>query len=144
MDVIGLVGKVSDTMKSKHTVSKRNRDIAMKIIIDFHENRESGHTIGPKYLTYHGLPKSVDPYHVIDVLKSMGYIDFKKDPIGKIYSIDLTEKGKHYFETNMDISREKKVEWIRYIITTLIALIALVKSFLPEISMLLGQLSQVS
>lgn len=115
-------------MKSKNTVSKKNRDLAMKIIIDFHADREDRHTIGPKYLTYHGLPKSVDPYHVIDVLKSMGYIDFKKDPIGKIYSIDLTEKGKHYFETNMDISHEKKVEWIRYIITTLIAVAALITS----------------
>ena len=111
-------------MKSKYAVSKKNRDVAMKIIIDFHVNREPGHSIGPNYLTYHGLPKSVDPYHVIDVLKSMGYIDFKKDITGERYSIDLTDKGRHYFETNMDISHEKRIEWIRYIITTAIAIAA--------------------
>lgn len=120
-------------MKSKYAVSKKNRDLAMKVIIDFHANREPGCTIGPKYLTYHGLPESVDPCHVIDVLKSMGYINFEKEITGEIYDIALTDKGKHYFETKMDISHEKRVEWIRYIITTFIAIAALITAIVSII-----------
>ena len=115
-------------MKSKHTVSKKNRDLAMKIMIDFHTNRDPGHTIGPKYLSHHGLPESVDPFHVVDVLRSMGYGDSKRDVTGETYRIDLTDKGKHYFETKEDISREKRIEWIRYLVTTAISISALILS----------------
>lgn len=115
-------------MKSKYTVSKKNRDLAMKIMIDFHTNREPGHTIGPKYLTHHGLPESVDPFHVVDILQSMGYVNYKKDVTGDVYKIELTDKGKHYFETKEDISREKRIEWIRYLVTTAISISALILS----------------
>lgn len=110
------------------TVSRKERDIAMRIICDFHQNRNSGHSIGPLYLSHHGLPKSSNPEHIVEVLRSMGYITYKREPDGKIYQIDLTDSGKCYFEKRADISHEKKVEWIRYIITTAIAIAAIILS----------------
>ncbi len=115
-------------MKSVNPIKKKHRDIAMQAICDFHAHRDPGHSIGPKYLYYHGLPESIDANYLVEILQSMGYITCKKDIHGN-KEISLTDVGKHYFETNMDLTHEKRVEWIRYIITTGIAVSAFVKSF---------------
>lgn len=107
------------------TISKRSRDEAMKIIRDFHDSAPANHTIGPQYLTTHGLPKRVDAEKVVDVLRSMRYITYLREQDGEIYDIKLTDAGKCYFENKKDKSREKRAEWIRYIITTVIAIFAL-------------------
>lgn len=107
-------------------VSKRHRNKAMKIICDFHASKKPGHSIGPQYLTKHGLTERVNAEHVVEILRSMGYVTYSRNPDGRIYEINLTDSGKCYFEKKKDISHEKRVEWIRYIITTLIAILALI------------------
>lgn len=107
-------------------IPKRDRDKAMKIICDFHASKEPGRSIGPLYLTKHGLSEHVNADHVVEVLRSMGYVTYRKNPDGRICEINLTDSGKCYFEKKKDISHEKRVEWIRYIITTVIAALALI------------------
>ena len=107
-------------------ISKRHRDKAMKIICGFHESKKPGCSIGAPYLTKNGLSKTVDADHVVEVLRSMGYVTYSKNPDGRICEINLTDSGKCYFEKKKDISHEKRIEWIRYIITTVIAALALI------------------
>lgn len=89
-------------------IPKKTRDIAMKIILDFHNTREPGHSIGPLYLAKKGLPEGTDPIQVIEVLRSMGYITYTKERNGKIYDIRPTDVGIHYFETTEDEKAERK------------------------------------
>ncbi len=108
------------------TISKKNRDIAMKAICDFHAERLPNYSIGPEYLYSKGLPQEVDALQVVDVLCAMGYISYT-DTYGDGHrQIRLTDAGKCYFEKKVDRDREKRIENIRYIITTAIAVLALV------------------
>ncbi len=105
--------------------SKKHRDQAMKIICDFHAHRSMEHFISPEYLHYHGIPQNIDVVQLVDVLRSMGYLKIKKDLNGTSFIL-LTDEGKCYFERKADITHDKRVENIRYIITTLIAVAALI------------------
>ena len=107
-------------------ISRKTRDSAMRAIIDFHAQRKENTIIQPEYLYKHGLPQDIDAREVIDVLCSMGYIAYRPLRHGFPKSILLTDSGRCYFERKSDIDAEKKAEWIRYAITTAIALIALV------------------
>ena len=69
----------------------------------------------------------------------MGYLTVKKDITGDS-DILLTDAGKCYFEQKADRDHEKRIENIRYIITTAIAVVALIKSFLPEILEVLNRI----
>lgn len=110
-------------------ISKRNRDKAMRIICDFNVNRDRKAFITTESLYGLGFPKDVDAKQTVDVLEAMGYVTyFDLFQRGSKF-IELTDEGKCYFERKADRSREKRIEWIRYIITTLIALAAFIKSF---------------
>ena len=52
----------------------------------------------------------------------------------------LTPAGQAYAEIQTDAIHDKRVENIKYVITTTIAIIALIKSFMPEISAVLAWL----
>lgn len=121
------------------TFTKKQRDLAMKILCDYHANRVRGHSITPEYLYHHGLPESVNAGQLVAVLESMGYLTVKKDITGDS-DILLTDAGKCYFEQKADRDHEKRIENIRYIITTAIAVVALIKSFLPEILEVLNRI----
>lgn len=56
----------------------------------------------------------------------------------RFYEITLT--GRAYVESTKKLHRKETVEWIRYIITTAIAVIALIKSFMPEILAILDRI----
>ncbi len=58
----------------------------------------------------------------------------------KLFRISITNMGRTYFEDIYVETHRKRVEWARYIITTLIAVAALIKSFMPEILELLETL----
>lgn len=107
------------------TYKEKHRDLAMKIICDFYAQNKPGCEIDTKYLYMHGLPSSVDAEHICSVLEGMGYLT-----ITRFYDhpsrIDLTDSGKCYFERKMDMEHEKLMENIRYAITTIIAILALV------------------
>lgn len=113
----------------KTTVPKRIRDKAMRAICDFHAKAPEGYSIGPSYLYDHGVPKTMDAGLVVDVLCAMGYITFQSPFPNHVKRICLTDAGKCYFEKKSDITREKVVEWVRYCITTAIAVAAFIKSF---------------
>jgi len=105
---------------------KKYRDIAMRAICDFDDIFS---TMEPKDLYAHGLPHNINATHLVDTLRSMGLITYKWSAQDGIYSIDLTDTGRCYFERQHDLSRKEKIEWIRYAITTAIALAAFIKSF---------------
>lgn len=111
------------------TVRKRDRDKAMRIICTHFETNTSG-SITPAYLTYHGLRESLDPEHIVKVLEAMGYVTTRIETQGNktLKFISLTPAGKRYFEDKADISHEKRVQNIRYIVTTIIAALALILS----------------
>ncbi len=123
--------------------SKKYRNLAMQIICDFYANDQVDRDIDPDYLYSQGLPRSVDAEQLISVLEGMGYLE-----VTRYYnapcSFTLTGEGCCYFERKADMTHEKLVEWIRYIITTAIAVVALIKSFLPEICALMERLGLVS
>lgn len=106
---------------------KKHRDLAMRIICDFYMQHKSDCEISTKYLYLHGLPESVDAEHLCSVLEGMGYL-----AMTRFYDhpsrIDLTDSGKCYFERKSDRNREKRAENIRYAITTIIAILALIIS----------------
>lgn len=113
----------------KTTVPKRVRDKAMRAICDFYAGSLEGYPIGPAYLYNHGVPKTMDAALVVDVLCAMGYITFQSPFPNYVKEIRLTDAGKCYFEKKADLTRKNIVEWVRYSITTAIAIAAFVKSF---------------
>lgn len=123
------------------TFSKKNRDTAMRIICDFYEDGETHESLKINQLHQKGLPQNIDPGKISRVLESMGYIEITRY-LNAPSTIRLTPDGKCYFEQKYDESAQKRSENIRYAITTAIALAALIKSFLPEISRVLARLLQ--
>ena len=82
--------------------------------------------------------------------------DFISEPQGKVIEQGFSSRfcvhegdviiepiGKNYVEKMIQDSRIEKQKNIKYWITTGIAIIALIKSFVPEISLLLGGLLKV-
>ena len=112
--------------RAKMPISKKNLDRAMRALCNYFENRPKNHSIGPEYLHYHGLPKAVNAQQVAEKLCSMGLITLKKDYPDDILLIELTDDGKCYFERKAEQRRKEMTEWIRYGITTAIAIMALV------------------
>lgn len=107
------------------TFSKKQRDLAMKIICDFYANSGPLESISDDYLKHHGIPENINVKQLIRVLEAMGYVSIKRYVNGP-GTIHLTDAGKCYFERKADLSKEKRIEWARYIITTAIATAALI------------------
>lgn len=119
----------------------KQRDCAMKIICDYYADGNNIDPIDTEDLYRLGLQKTINADQLVDVLKAMGYVD-TQSYYNAPDTIYLTDRGKVYFERKYDESAQKRSENIRYAITTAIALAALIKSFLPEISRVLARLLQ--
>lgn len=52
----------------------------------------------------------------------------------------ITDKGRDYLLYTLDIKNQRSIDWRHFWITTVIAIFALIKSFLPEISEVLALL----
>lgn len=91
-------------------ISKKNRDIAMRAIVDFYQNKKpyDGSFISPDYLYHHGLPAEIDAMQTARVLEGLGLIELKKHPTLDTYAISLRPKGRCYFEAERDEHREKR------------------------------------
>lgn len=96
----------------------------MKVICDFYSNIAETSVVTNKYLYEHGFIDEGKRRQIINVLCSMGYITYDN-----LSGIQLTDKGKCYFEVESDRANEKRIEMIRYVITTSIAVAAFIKSF---------------
>lgn len=68
----------------------------------------------------------------IDSLHKSGYLTrsltMENDELTGLYSV--SDKARAALQESATLSREKMAEWIRYIITTAIAVIALIRTFL--------------
>lgn len=105
--------------------SKRTRDQAMQIICDYYADESQPWPLDTNGLYDRGLSKRTNAEHLASTLEAMGYVELTQyydDPS----AITLTNSGKCYFETKADMLHEKRIENIRYIITTAIAVAALI------------------
>lgn len=93
-------------------ISKKTRDTAMRIILDFHKNKQPGHSIGPAYLAHNGLPKNVDPVQVVNLLRAMQLITYTVERDGRIYDIAPTDNGISYFEREADEKEKIRKEFM--------------------------------
>lgn len=83
------------------TIPKKYRDMAMKIICD-NSSSDKECYMTSKALTHRGFPNDVNVDEVIDVLRSMGYLDILHMPATGEPYIHLTGKGRCYFEQQAD------------------------------------------
>lgn len=79
-----------------------------------------------------------------DRLSKLGLVQYfchggERDPL----HVRITDKGVDYLAFRKARTNDKRVEWIRYSITTAIAVIALLKAFDRELSELLAWLSSL-
>lgn len=66
-------------------------------------------------------------YKTLKYLEAKGHISCSHNPVShKLLQIRVTDSGVTYFEDNAEITRKERIEWIRYIITTAIAVVALI------------------
>lgn len=119
-------------------VSKKMQDAAMRAIIDYYDKHPK-HYIDERFLIHQGICNESEVYHLIDVLCAKELITY--DNALSIKTIRLKDDGKKYFEDKAEETSKSRKESIRYWITTTIAVAALIKAFLPEISAGLAWLS---
>lgn len=108
-------------------ISKKKREKALRLIIDFESKRKKDTYIDEEYLIYHGFDK-LEALQTLEVLNGMGYIKYNNKPRITEKYISLTDKGICYFETKKDarvefIKKNIIVPIIVSIITTLATLI---------------------
>ncbi len=106
-------------------ISKKKLDKSMKLICEFHNKKQPNCSINYKYLVFHKVADEQECKHIVEVLKSMGYI---KHGTHDEY-IFLTDTGLCYFETKRETRNEKLLK----IVPIAISVIALLKSFQNEI-----------
>lgn len=109
--------------------SKKQRDLAMRIILNaFYDSENKVARLSKEYLYEHGLSNQIDADLLLEVLESMGFINYRYNLNAQAKLISLTPKGKCYFEEQADQDSNKRAEWIRYLITTIISVIAIILS----------------
>lgn len=125
-------------------IGKDKRDNIMREILILQDaNKLIDISKAPDFFA--NLQGSENAQDALTYLEAKGFISCSRNPVShKLLQIRVTEIGITYFEDAEEILHEKRVESIRYWITTAIAIIALIKSFLPEISTILAQLLQGS
>ncbi len=107
------------------TFKPKQRDLAMRIICDYYADENNIDPISTEDLYNFGLQRTINAAQLVNVLKAMGYVATKSYYEGPD-TILLTDSGRCYFERKDDLMREKRIEWFRYIITTVIAVAALI------------------
>lgn len=109
--------------------SKKQQDFAMKVIIEYlTDPAHRGHSITPDFLYYKKLPKNLNAEQLTDVLCAKNLIQYEDDRKTGMKFIHLTPKGRYYLEKIAEEKTEKRIEWIRYLITTIISVIAIILS----------------
>lgn len=93
-------------------LSKKNRDKAMRYIIDYYSANQKNHYIMPESLIISGtFKKGTDVNQIVSILKSMGLITLKDHNM-----IVLTDAGRCYFENQIDtesaIRKEHAHNWL--------------------------------
>lgn len=69
-------------------------------------------------------------WDALQYLDAKGYISIAQNAVsGKLLQIHINKSGITYPADTAERVREKRIEWIRYIITTAIAVAAFIKSF---------------
>lgn len=125
-------------------ISKSQRDQMMGEILDRmdkHKNVER-----PTHQDFlQAIQCDATQSRTLDFLEAKGFIScIKNATSNNLLRIHVEKSGTTYFEDNAEISRNKRIENIKYFITTAIAIVALFKAFMPEICAALERLLQVS
>ena len=103
----------------------------MRMIIDYYSSHDENCSLTSDALYLRGaIPRNIDKDRVVSVLKDMGYIKTTWSPGIDGTILVLTPEGNTYFERRSDLSRKELWSWIRYVITTIIAIVALIISLL--------------
>lgn len=111
-------------------ISKKYRDLAMRIIIECFQSKGPGYCFGPEYLYFHGFPKNVNAERTVSVLCGMGYLTYDKSDTYDVYRIELTEAGKCYFEIIADETARNRKQFLHDL--TIAVISALAGAFLSE------------
>lgn len=119
-------------------------NVAMDILLQHYLKYPSifaqmAHPIKPSDLHSLGLPESANPTKVVNALRGMKLIEY--DEVRG--SISLTDAGRCYRERTAEEIRLRRRDTRRYWITTVIAIAALIKAFLPEICAAVAWLSKL-
>lgn len=76
---------------------------------------------------FHSLQENANKWDVLQYLDAKGYITICQNPVShKLLQIHINKAGITYPTDAAEKKREKRVEMIRYVITTVIAVLALV------------------
>lgn len=105
-------------------ISKKNRDIAMRAIVDFYQNKKpyDGTYITSDYLYKQGLPAGVDAAQVVKVLKGMHLISLKQNLAGE-QLIVLEDAGRCYFEVQADEKARRHKEHVHDWLISLVSIL---------------------
>lgn len=110
------------------SVSKKDRDAAMRIILEHNRENIRGHMIGSVYIDRRGLPDGAAGCNALDVLRSMGFVEYEKDKNGEIYNVYPTDIGIHYFEADEDAKQARSAifrhEWKIALFSALVGALA--------------------
>ena len=104
-------------------ITHRMQDKAMRAISDYCANYPS-HVISKEFLVYKEICDEANAQHLIDVLCALQLITYNLEDDMRV--IRLTPDGKKYFEERADVIHERRITNIKYIITTTIAVAALI------------------
>lgn len=75
---------------------------------------------------FQGLQDEPETWKTLTFLEAKGYIKLAQNPVThKLLQIQVTARGTTYFEDIAEQRREKRVSWIQYVVTTVIAILAL-------------------
>lgn len=111
-------------------VSHKMLSKAMRAIANYYGEHQTGYISGD-FLVYKQVCNEREVKHLIDVLCSKNLITYEFEQDMRV--IRLTPDGKKYFEDRADVAHEKRVENIRYWITTGIAVAALITAIVSII-----------
>lgn len=107
-------------------ISKKDRDKAMNLIRDYYDKNPSDRTIDASFFVARCGFDSVYAEQVVRVLADMGLITYEPDPGDKTPTIRLTSEGRTYAETQADISAAASKSTRQFVISTVIAVAALI------------------
>lgn len=81
------------------------------------------------------------------LLQEDGYVSIKEksvhDDLGRYWNVALKSSCIHYFENKKENKISRKRDWIKTYIPIIISLIALIKSYSPEIISIMERLSKL-
>ncbi len=125
----------------------KNEEILIKFFINKFENSKTNKVSISKNnleqipLTEQEIIKTINLLQEDDLLK----IENKSvhDDFSRYWTVALKSPCIHYFSNKKDKSVANRREWIRIYIPIMISFIALIKSFLPEIILVMEQLSKL-